>query len=129
MNLNLLLNKEYTRWTSQQRRIVKGLLRKRDGDNCFYCRKDMKTMSSMTIEHLTPRSHGGGNFLDNLALACAKCNERRGSFNLVDYCSNVTVLELSLAEAMDYARMVATLTGKRMRVTQKKGLMLLDKSE
>lgn len=32
-----------------------------------------------TPEHLTPRSKGGTDALDNLALACSRCNGARGS--------------------------------------------------
>lgn len=31
-----------------------------------------------TIEHMTPRSAGGSDTLDNLVMACAKCNQDRG---------------------------------------------------
>jgi hypothetical protein len=33
----------------------------------------------LQIEHIIPRKHGGGDSLDNLALACAECNLHKGS--------------------------------------------------
>lgn len=32
----------------------------------------------VTIEHIIPRSHGGTDVLQNLALACARCNHAKG---------------------------------------------------
>jgi len=31
-----------------------------------------------TIEHIVPRTHGGGDDLSNLAVACARCNALKG---------------------------------------------------
>lgn len=44
----------------------------RDGDECWFCGKAMG--ADVTIEHLVPKSKGGGNRLDNYALAHAACN-------------------------------------------------------
>ncbi len=35
-----------------------------------------------TLEHLVPQSFGGSDELDNLALACRRCNERRYNFTI-----------------------------------------------
>jgi hypothetical protein len=35
--------------------------------------------NSATIEHITPRSCGGIDHVTNLAVACSRCNNRRGS--------------------------------------------------
>jgi hypothetical protein len=48
---------------------------------CEYCHSPEKSSSDIfTIEHLIPRSLGGSDELDNLALACRRCNERRYNF-------------------------------------------------
>ncbi len=36
------------------------------------------SMSSGTLEHIVPRGHGGGDDLENLAVACANCNHSKG---------------------------------------------------
>ncbi len=54
----------------------------RDGDNCFYCGKPLK--SDITEEHLVPVSQQGYNRLDNIVLAHAECNSRAGHMSLVD---------------------------------------------
>lgn len=51
---------------------------------CLHCNgwlliaADGEPISRATIEHIVPRSAGGGDQPDNLALACARCNEGKG---------------------------------------------------
>jgi 5-methylcytosine-specific restriction endonuclease McrA len=51
---------------------------------CIHCRArvtvplDPRERGSATLEHIVPRHHGGGDALDNLALACASCNHAKG---------------------------------------------------
>ena len=55
-------------------------LRARDGDNCWRCRKPMRFEGppncgkAATIEHILPRSKGGGDELANLCLCHPGCN-------------------------------------------------------
>lgn len=55
----------------------------RDGLTCFYCEHELldprrehfpEATWWPTLDHLLPRSAGGGNGLDNLVLACRGCN-------------------------------------------------------
>ena len=62
----------------------RGKIRERDGDHCHWCKKLMRfggqrQMDSATIEHLMPASKGGPGTLENLVLACYRCNSRRGN--------------------------------------------------
>lgn len=43
------------------------------------CRPEPGYKNSVTLEHVTPRSEGGSDERDNLAMACHACNSRRGS--------------------------------------------------
>lgn len=56
-------------------------LLERDGDECWFCGKPMG--ADATLEHLVPKSKGGGNKLDNYALAHAACNHRAANIPLV----------------------------------------------
>ncbi|NER45650.1 MAG: HNH endonuclease [Symploca sp. SIO1A3] len=48
---------------------------------CEYCHSPEQSSSDIfTIDHLLPKSLGGSDKLDNLALACRRCNERRYNF-------------------------------------------------
>jgi 5-methylcytosine-specific restriction endonuclease McrA len=60
---------------SKQRHIRKHQLKKRDGLNCCYCKKEFK-LEQLTIEHIIPNKRGWDNLdhVSNLKLACRKCN-------------------------------------------------------
>jgi hypothetical protein len=57
------------------------LVRRRANYLCEYCHSPEQSSSDIfTIDHLLPRSLGGSDAPDNLALACRRCNERRYNF-------------------------------------------------
>ncbi len=61
--------------------IDRELIRKRANYLCEYCHSPEKISATrFTIDHIIPKSLGGSNNLDNLALACRRCNERRYNF-------------------------------------------------
>lgn len=74
----------------------KPLLFVRDGSKCHYCRVEMTKVMKMpladnaaTIEHIVARAHGGPNSMDNLVLACNKCNHSLGDSSIkcrCDFC-------------------------------------------
>ena len=45
----------------------------RDGGRCAYCRGPAET-----IDHVMPRSRGGGHLWENVVAACARCNHTKG---------------------------------------------------
>jgi 5-methylcytosine-specific restriction endonuclease McrA len=51
---------------------------------CLHCNAHLvvslegEPISRATIEHIVPRGHGGTDALENLALACARCNQGKG---------------------------------------------------
>jgi len=53
----------------------KNILR-RDDHRCQYCGK--KT-TDLTIDHIIPKSRGGGDTWENLVTACVRCNNRKGN--------------------------------------------------
>lgn len=60
---------------------LRAAVRRRAGNRCEYCqrRQDQSPLIPLQLEHIIPRKHGGGDELDNLALACADCNLRKSS--------------------------------------------------
>lgn len=61
--------------------FTKQLVRKRAESLCEYCHSPEKISTSrFTIDHLQPRSLGGSDDHDNLALACSRCNQYRYNF-------------------------------------------------
>ena len=51
---------------------------------CIHCGRKLiiadtgAPISRATLEHIWPRNHGGGNAIENLAIACAGCNREKG---------------------------------------------------
>lgn len=57
------------------------LVRARAAECCEYCQLQQQDspLIALQIEHIIPRKHDGDDSPDNLALACADCNLRKGS--------------------------------------------------
>src|SRR4051794_35077469 len=54
-------------------------VRRRAGHACEYCRLWQEHSElSHHVEHIVAKQHGGGDDSDNLALACHRCNLRKG---------------------------------------------------
>jgi len=49
----------------------------RDGSKCQYCGKKFATRE-LSLDHVIPRSMGGGASWNNIVCACLKCNSRKG---------------------------------------------------
>ncbi|MDF5714860.1 MAG: HNH endonuclease signature motif containing protein [Rhizonema sp. NSF051] len=63
--------------SAQTRRLV----RQRARYLCEYCHSpEYLSPDRFTIDHIMPQSLGGSDELDNLALACHRCNERHYNF-------------------------------------------------
>ena len=48
----------------------------RDGHGCQYCGY---TGDDLTLDHVMPRSRGGGETWENMVTACVRCNVRKGN--------------------------------------------------
>jgi len=59
---------------THKRRITRRAVFARDGWTCQYC----GSRSNLTVDHVIPRSKGGGSTWDNIVAACAPCNRRKG---------------------------------------------------
>jgi HNH endonuclease len=61
--------------------VTRQFVRRRSQFKCEYCHSPEKISTSrFTIDHLQPRSLGGSDDVENLALACSRCNQRRYNF-------------------------------------------------
>jgi 5-methylcytosine-specific restriction endonuclease McrA len=57
-----------------RRKITRRAVFARDGWTCQYC----GSRSSLTVDHVVPRSKGGSSTWDNIVASCAPCNRRKG---------------------------------------------------
>lgn len=67
--------------------------------DCFYCGKRMvrwgkNKPTKFTLEHLTPKSRGGDDSLENLVGACWQCNHRRGNKSIKEFADKVPKKEI-----------------------------------
>lgn len=58
-------------------RLTRRNLMFRDGFQCQYCAK-RPTLRELNIDHVIPRSRGGGDSWENLVTACRPCNLKKG---------------------------------------------------
>ncbi|MCB1232983.1 MAG: HNH endonuclease [Verrucomicrobiae bacterium] len=59
---------------------IREAVRERASGLCEYCHASEEwQFVRFTIDHVIPQSKGGGDDLENLALSCRNCNERRGN--------------------------------------------------
>ena len=47
------------------------------GGACFYCKVELAP-DAVTIDHAEPKANGGGKEIQNLLIACRKCNRDKG---------------------------------------------------
>lgn len=76
-------NKHGHHWIADIRRLAIYL---RDGLACYWCGAGVEVGAILTLDHLTPRSRGGGHQSDNLITACIGCNAARGNLTVAKWC-------------------------------------------
>ena len=59
---------------AERRRITRRAVFARDGWACQYC----GSRSTLTVDHVIPRSKGGDSSWENIVASCAPCNRRKG---------------------------------------------------
>jgi 5-methylcytosine-specific restriction endonuclease McrA len=74
---SVVVTKNYVK-TSRGVKFNKTNLCIRDEYTCQYCQKKFET-KSLTMEHVTPRSHGGKTNWSNIVMACEPCNTKKGN--------------------------------------------------
>ncbi len=67
----------YDRLPEQHVKLNRRNLFARDRNQCQYCGKHFPT-SDLSIDHVKPRAHGGGDTWENLVCACIRCNAKKG---------------------------------------------------
>jgi len=59
---------------THRRKITRRAVFARDRWTCQYC----GSRSNLTVDHVVPRSKGGGSTWENIVASCAPCNRRKG---------------------------------------------------
>jgi len=69
---------EYRRIPQQSRSLSRKNILLRDRYTCQYCHRTMPSIE-LTLDHVQPRSRGGGSSWENLVACCHPCNNRKGN--------------------------------------------------
>ena len=77
-NMSALSNKEAKR---QWRQSIKQAW----NNCCAYCGKPPIDDSSLTIDHIRPKSKGGSDYTHNVTPACLACNHAKGSSDWIEW--------------------------------------------
>ena len=72
-----------TMTSAEAKRLWRRSIKEHFDCTCVYCGKTYE-LSKLTIDHVHPRSLGGGD-LRNLVAACQSCNQQKGSNNWLSY--------------------------------------------
>jgi len=67
----------YDRLPAQRVKLNRRNLFARDRNQCQYCGQHFPT-AELTLDHVVPRTQGGGDTWENLVCACVPCNARKG---------------------------------------------------
>lgn len=66
------------RWIPRKVRFNRTGVFKRDQDTCQYCMKSLPR-NKLTLDHVIPKTRGGGDDWRNCVAACFDCNNKKGS--------------------------------------------------
>jgi 5-methylcytosine-specific restriction endonuclease McrA len=69
--------RRYARLRRPEVRLSRRNIMLRDGYECQFCGKQLPG-SQLNLDHVMPRSRGGGDTWENLVTACHACNRRKG---------------------------------------------------
>jgi hypothetical protein len=58
---------------------VRDAVMARDGRRCRYCHKSIGPRTNFHLDHVVPVYNGGTNDVNNLVVACTKCNASKGT--------------------------------------------------
>jgi 5-methylcytosine-specific restriction endonuclease McrA len=67
----------YHRIPRQEVKLNRRNIFARDHNTCQYCGRKFST-SDLSLDHVVPRSQGGGNSWQNIVCCCLRCNVRKG---------------------------------------------------
>ncbi|MEM9366418.1 MAG: HNH endonuclease [Planctomycetota bacterium] len=67
----------FDRMPTQSVRFNRKNLFARDNHQCQYCGK-VEPAHRLSLDHVIPRSHGGGTTWENIVCCCVRCNSRKG---------------------------------------------------
>ena len=86
-------------WISKEKRQA---IYFRDQRKCWYCGMSESAIekdnvkrdcdwNSLSLDHIVPDSQGGSNLANNLITCCKRCNSKRGTKTIAQFCDHVSM--------------------------------------
>ena len=72
----VIVLREYAEQPKRRVAFSRQNLCRRDGFGCQYCGRQLG-LQGLTIDHVLPRSRGGGTTWENCVASCSECNHRK----------------------------------------------------
>jgi 5-methylcytosine-specific restriction endonuclease McrA len=107
---------EYVKWNRHIKYNRNNVLL-RDDYTCQYCLKRFG-VSTLTIDHVVPRSHGGKTSWKNVVAACKDCNSRKGN--------NKDIVPKKMPHRPSYYELVAKSRTRTLRIRDEYWLSFID---
>ncbi|MGK7937861.1 MAG: RNA-guided endonuclease IscB [Xenococcaceae cyanobacterium] len=93
---------------------IKQYLLEKWGRKCTYCSKENVPLQ---VEHIVPLAKKGSNRISNLCLACAKCNQKKGTQSIEQFLAKKpSLLKAILAQAKRPLRDAAAVNATRWKL-------------
>jgi len=90
------------------------ILKEQQDNKCFYCKQELNE-ETLTVDHKTPISRQGTDAIENLCLACKKCNLEKNNLTLEEFKMHLPML----AESMDKERLMELVSDNSFCFQQK----------
>lgn len=91
---------------SKEKERKKELIRRKSDNRCFYCLREFTTWDDFGTDHKIPKSKGGTNDIENLVLACRKCNGLKGNYLIEDWKKIITILHESTSKELAHLTLI-----------------------
>lgn len=88
----------------------KEIIKDKCNGKCYYCNAEFTNWDEFGIDHIVPISKGGTNVVENLALACRKCNGLKSNYLIEDWKKIIPILlESAQKQAEHFSKIKARL--------------------
>ena len=79
--------------------------------------------ATLSLDHVTPHSHGGGNEASNLVTACSRCNSSRGNRRVEDFAVAVAEYLNHGVTAVEIITHITTTCQRSLPMTEAKDMI------
>jgi hypothetical protein len=109
-----------SKWIRQEKRLA---IYMRDGLACVWCGIGIESGAQLSLDHLTPYSHGGSNDETNLVTCCSRCNSSRGNRSTKAFAAAVAGYINHGATAKQILKQIETTTKRPLDVKSAKEMI------